>query len=217
MNIVGELFGEGKMFLPQVVKTARIMKQAVAFLQPIIEKENAQGGSTKAGKMLIATVKGDVHDIGKNIVSVIMSCNNYDVVDLGVMVPTEQIIEAAIKEQPDVIGLSGLITPSLEEMCHVAAEMEKHGLKIPIVIGGATTSKIHTAVKIAPNYSEPVVYVKDASQNITILSQLLNKNNKEAFVSKLNTEYQALRDERAEKTVNLTDLEEARKNKPNLF
>ncbi len=217
MNIVGELFGEGKMFLPQVVKTARIMKQAVAFLQPIIEKENTQGGSTKAGKMVIATVKGDVHDIGKNIVSVIMSCNNYDVIDLGVMVPTEQIIEAAFKEQPDVIGLSGLITPSLEEMCHVAAEMEKHGLKIPIVIGGATTSKIHTAVKIAPNYSEPVVYVKDASQNITILSQLLSKDNKAAFVSKLNDEYQALREQRAQKTVNLTDLDEARKNKPNLF
>lgn len=217
MNIVGELFGQGKMFLPQVVKTARTMKQAVAFLQPIIEQENTQGGSTKAGKMVIATVKGDVHDIGKNIVSVIMACNNYEVIDLGVMVPTEQIVEAAIKENADVVGLSGLITPSLEEMCHVAAEMEKHGLQIPIVIGGATTSKIHTAVKIAPCYSAPVIYVKDASQNITILSQLLNKNTKEAFVAGIRAEYEALREQRAEKTVNLTNLEEARKNKPNLF
>jgi 5-methyltetrahydrofolate--homocysteine methyltransferase len=146
-----------------------------------------------------------------------MACNNYEVIDLGVMVPTETIIEAAIKEKPDVIGLSGLITPSLEEMCHVAAEMEKHGLKIPIVIGGATTSKIHTAVKIAPCYSAPVIYVKDASQNITILSQLLNSNTKEAFIAGIRAEYAALREQRAGKTVNLTNLEEARKNKPNLF
>lgn len=217
MNIVGELFGQGKMFLPQVVKTARTMKLAVAILQPIIEKENIKGGSTKAGKMVIATVKGDVHDIGKNIVSVIMACNNYEVVDLGVMVPTEQIVEAAIREKADVVGLSGLITPSLEEMCHVAAEMEKHGLQIPIVIGGATTSKIHTAVKIAPCYSQPVIYVKDASQNITILSQLLNDKLKAEFVTGIQAEYQALREQRAEKTVNLTSLDEARSKKPNLF
>jgi 5-methyltetrahydrofolate--homocysteine methyltransferase len=160
MNVVGVLFGEGKMFLPQVVKTARTMKQAVAFLQPIIESQKTAGQSTSAGKMLIATVKGDVHDIGKNIVSVIMACNNYEVIDLGVMVPTEKIIEEAIKNKVDMVGLSGLITPSLEEMCHVASEMQKAGLKVPLLIGGATTSKIHTAVKIAPNYNQPVVYAE---------------------------------------------------------
>lgn len=216
MNIVGDLFGQGKMFLPQVVKTARTMKQAVAILQPIIEKENVKGGSTKAGKMVIATVKGDVHDIGKNIVSVIMACNNYEVVDLGVMVPCERIIEAAIAEKADVVGLSGLITPSLEEMSHVASEMQRAGLNIPLLIGGATTSKIHTAVKIAPNYSQPVVYVKDASQNISILGQLLNKNTQQVFVAQINEEYQALRDKRTEKAA-LTSIDEARKNKPNLF
>jgi 5-methyltetrahydrofolate--homocysteine methyltransferase len=216
MNIVGELFGEGKMFLPQVVKTARTMKQAVAFLQPIIEEQKTVGQNTSAGKMLIATVKGDVHDIGKNIVSVIMACNNYEVIDLGVMVSTERIIEEAIAQKVDMIGLSGLITPSLEEMCHVATHMQKAGLTIPLLIGGATTSKIHTAVKIAPNYNAPVVYVKDASQNITILSQLFNKNTQATFLSDLSNEYQALRDKR-QATVSLTGLEEARKHKPNLF
>ncbi len=216
MNIVGELFGQGKMFLPQVVKTARTMKQAVAFLQPIIEKEKTVGQNTSAGKMLIATVKGDVHDIGKNIVSVIMACNNYEVIDLGVMVPTEKIIEEAIAHKVDMIGLSGLITPSLEEMCLVASHMQAAGLTIPLLIGGATTSKIHTAVKIAPNYKYPVVYVKDASQNITILSQLFNKKTKKAFLDDLSNEYQTLRDKRQAKA-SLTNLEEARKNKPNLF
>ncbi len=216
MNRVGELFGEGKMFLPQVVKTARTMKQAVAFLQPIIEKENEQGNSTKAGKILIATVKGDVHDIGKNIVSVILACNNYEVVDLGVMVSCEKIIEAIVKEKPDAVGLSGLITPSLEEMCMVAAEMQKNGFFMPLMIGGATTSKIHTAVKIAPNYGAPVVYVKDASQNITVLSQLLNRATQAQFVTNLNTEYENLRQKETNKH-NLTSLEEARKGKLNLF
>lgn len=216
MNIVGQLFGQGKMFLPQVVKTARTMKQAVAFLQPIIESQKTVGQSSSAGKMLIATVKGDVHDIGKNIVSVIMACNNYEVIDLGVMVPTEKIIAEAIAHKVDMVGLSGLITPSLEEMCLVATQMEKAGLKVPLLIGGATTSKIHTAVKIAPNYHAPVVYVKDASQNITILAQLLNKNTQADFISSLNQEYEGLRNKREAKQA-LTNLDEARKNKPNLF
>jgi methionine synthase I (cobalamin-dependent)/methanogenic corrinoid protein MtbC1/very-short-patch-repair endonuclease len=216
MNRVGELFGEGKMFLPQVVKTARTMKQAVAFLQPIIEKENEKGNSTKAGKILIATVKGDVHDIGKNIVSVILACNNYEVIDLGVMVSCEKIIEAIAKEKPDAVGLSGLITPSLEEMCMVAAEMQKNGFSMPLMIGGATTSKIHTAVKIAPNYGAPVVYVKDASQNITVLSQLLNKATQAQFITNLNGEYETLRQKETEKH-NLVSLDEARKGKLNLF
>jgi 5-methyltetrahydrofolate--homocysteine methyltransferase len=216
MNRVGDLFGQGKMFLPQVVKTARTMKQAVAFLQPIIEKENTKGGSTKAGKMVIATVKGDVHDIGKNIVSVIMACNNYEVIDLGVMVPCDKIIKTAIEEKADIVGLSGLITPSLEEMSHVASEMERAGLKVPLVIGGATTSKIHTAVKIAPNYSEPVVYVKDASQNITILSQILNPKSKNEFVENLNEEYNALRQKQGKKT-EVTSFEQAKKQSGSLF
>ncbi len=216
MNRVGELFGEGKMFLPQVVKTARTMKQAVAFLQPVIEKENQKGGAVKTGKMVLATVKGDVHDIGKNIVSVIMACNNYEVVDLGVMVSCEEIIEAIIKEKPDAVGLSGLITPSLEEMCMVAAEMQKNGFSMPLMIGGATTSKIHTAVKIAPNYGAPVVYVKDASQNITILSQLLNKATQAQFITNLNAEYEELRQKETKKH-NLVPLDEARKGKLNLF
>ncbi|MBN2786723.1 MAG: methionine synthase, partial [Paludibacteraceae bacterium] len=216
MNTVGQLFGQGKMFLPQVVKTARTMKQAVAFLQPIIESQKTVGQSSSAGKMLIATVKGDVHDIGKNIVSVIMACNNYEVIDLGVMVPTEKIIAEAIAHKVDMVGLSGLITPSLEEMCQVATQMEKAGLEIPLLIGGATTSKIHTAVKIAPNYHAPVVYVKDASQNITILAQLLNKNTQANFISSLNQEYERLRNKREAKQP-LTGLDQARKNKPNLF
>ncbi|MDR1678778.1 MAG: methionine synthase [Prevotellaceae bacterium] len=217
MNTVGALFGEGKMFLPQVVKTARTMKQAVAILQPVIEAQNAQGGSTKAGKMLLATVKGDVHDIGKNIVSVIMACNNYEVIDLGVMVPTEQIVQTALDEKVDAVGLSGLITPSLEEMSIVAAEMQRAGLSVPLLIGGATTSKIHTAVKIAPNYAQPVVYVKDASQNVTVLSKLLNPATHDGFVADLQSEYQALRRQRNETQSNLVSLEEARSKKANLF
>ncbi|KAA6309476.1 Methionine synthase, partial [termite gut metagenome] len=164
MNRVGELFGEGKMFLPQVVKTARTMKKAVTILQPIIESEK-QGKVTSAGKILLATVKGDVHDIGKNIVSVVMACNGYEVIDLGVMVPPETIVQRAIEEKVDMIGLSGLITPSLEEMVRVAMELQKVGLDIPLLIGGATTSRLHTALKIAPVYRAPVVHLKDASQN----------------------------------------------------
>ena len=178
MNHVGELFGAGKMFLPQVVKTARTMKKAVAILQPIIESEKQEGASS-AGKVLLATVKGDVHDIGKNIVSVVMACNGYDIVDLGVMVPAETIVQHAIEEKVDMIGLSGLITPSLEEMVHVAMELEKAGLDIPLLIGGATTSKMHTALKIAPVYHAPVVHLKDASQNAGVAARLLNPKTKE--------------------------------------
>jgi len=216
MNIVGDLFGSGKMFLPQVVKTARTMKKAVAILQPYIEAQKVPGQNTSAGKFLIATVKGDVHDIGKNIVAVVLACNNFEVIDLGVMVPTEKIIQTAIDERVDVLGLSGLITPSLEEMCHVASEMEKAGLKIPLLIGGATTSKIHTAVKIAPNYKGPVVYVKDASVNTFVVSQLLNNKTNYNFVAELEAEYKQLREKQAVKSSLLT-LEEAKNRKPDLF
>ena len=216
MNIVGELFGAGKMFLPQVVKTARTMKKAVAILQPEIEKTKIPGQSSSAGKFLIATVKGDVHDIGKNIVAVVLACNNFEVIDLGVMTPTEKIIETAIREKVDIIGLSGLITPSLEEMTVVAAAMEKAGLKIPLLIGGATTSKIHTAVKIAPNYKGPVVYVKDASINTFIVSQLMSEKTHYNFVAEIEAEYKTLREKQTKK-VDLLSLEEAKKRKPNLF
>ena len=163
MNYVGELFGAGKMFLPQVVKTARTMKKAVAILQPRIEAEKV-AGSRSAGKVLLATVKGDVHDIGKNIVSVVMACNNYEIIDLGVMVPADVIVRRAIEEQVDIIGLSGLITPSLDEMVGVARELQRAGLRIPLLIGGATTSDMHTALRIAPVYDGPVIHLKDASQ-----------------------------------------------------
>ena len=216
MNIVGELFGAGKMFLPQVVKTARTMKKAVAILQPEIEKTKVPGQSSSAGKFLIATVKGDVHDIGKNIVAVVLACNNFEVIDLGVMTPTEKIIETAIREEVDIIGLSGLITPSLEEMTVVAAAMEKAGLKIPLLIGGATTSKIHTAVKIAPNYKGPVVYVKDASINTFIVSQLMSEKSHYNFVAEIEAEYKTLREKQTKK-VDLLSMEEAKKRKPNLF
>lgn len=217
MNIVGDLFGAGKMFLPQVVKTARTMKKAVTILQPYIEEQKQPGQSTSAGKYLIATVKGDVHDIGKNIVAVVLACNNYEVIDLGVMVPTEKIIRTAIEEKVDILGLSGLITPSLEEMCNVAAEMEKAGLKIPLMIGGATTSKIHTAVKIAPNYKGPVIYAKDASVNTFVASQLMNEKTHYNFVAELQAEYKALREKQGQKENKLLTLEEAQKRKPNLF
>ena len=218
MNVVGELFGAGKMFLPQVVKTARTMKKAVAVLQPYIEIEKKDGGRTSAGKFLIATVKGDVHDIGKNIVSVILSCNNFDVIDLGVMVPTEKIVQTAIDEQVDIIGLSGLITPSLEEMCNVASELEKAGAKIPLLIGGATTSKVHTAVKIAPNYNAPVVYTKDASVNTYVTMQLLNEKTRDNFVSELEKEYDEIRLEQLEKQNNsILSFDEAQKRKPKFF
>ena len=216
MNIVGDLFGEGKMFLPQVVKTARTMKKAVAILQPYIEAEKVPGQSSSAGKFLIATVKGDVHDIGKNIVAVVLGCNNYEVIDLGVMTPTDKIIKTAIEEKVDIVGLSGLITPSLEEMCVVAAEMEKAGLSIPLLIGGATTSKIHTAVKISPNYTGPVVYVKDASVNTHIVAQLMNPKTIGTFTSEVASEYQQLR-EKQKPQANLLTLEEARQRKPGLF
>lgn len=216
MNIVGELFGAGKMFLPQVVKTARTMKKAVAILQPEIEKTKVPGQSSSAGKFLIATVKGDVHDIGKNIVAVVLACNNFEVIDLGVMTPTEKIIETAIKEKVDIVGLSGLITPSLEEMAHVASEMEKAGLKVPLLIGGATTSKIHTAVKIAPNYNGPVVHVKDASVNTSVVSQLMNEKKREKFVREVVAEYRTLREKQSPKTV-LLSMEDAKKRKPHLF
>jgi 5-methyltetrahydrofolate--homocysteine methyltransferase len=157
MNVVGDLFGSGKMFLPQVVKSARVMKKAVAFLLPFIELEKASGASSNAGKILLATVKGDVHDIGKNIVGVVLGCNNYEIIDMGVMVPCDQILDRAIAENVDIIGLSGLITPSLDEMVYVAKEMERRKMNIPLLIGGATTSKIHTAVKIAPQFKQPVV------------------------------------------------------------
>lgn len=193
MNHVGELFGEGKMFLPQVVKTARTMKKAVAILQPVIESEKVEGTSS-AGKVLLATVKGDVHDIGKNIVSVVMACNGYDIIDLGVMVPAESIVQKAIEEKVDMIGLSGLITPSLEEMVHVAMELEKAGLDIPLLIGGATTSKLHTALKIAPVYHAPVVHLKDASQNAGVAARLMSPKLKEELAQELSGEYQVLRD-----------------------
>jgi len=216
MNIVGDLFGEGKMFLPQVVKTARTMKKAVAILQPEIEKQKVNYQSTSVGKFLIATVKGDVHDIGKNIVSVVLSCNNYEVIDLGVMAPAEKIIETAKQKKVDLIGLSGLITPSLEEMANVATEMEKNGFKIPLLIGGATTSKIHTALKIAPHYSGPVVYVKDASVNISIVSQLMNEKTRHQFVEEIQNEYQTIRQEYHKDEKQLS-FEEAKKRKPKLF
>ncbi|WP_019967426.1 methionine synthase [Segatella maculosa] len=216
MNEVGELFGEGKMFLPQVVKTARTMKQAVAILQPHIEAEKT-GDSYKAGKIVLATVKGDVHDIGKNIVGVVMACNNYDVIDLGVMVPAEQIVRKAIAEKADMIGLSGLITPSLEEMVNVAKEMKKAGLDIPIMIGGATTSQLHVALKIAPVYGGPVVWMKDASQNALIAAKLLNDAERQTLTNDLNAKYADLREGYNQEQQKLLSLEEARKNKLDLF
>lgn len=216
MNHVGDLFGAGKMFLPQVVKTARTMKKAVAVLQPYIEAEK-KDDARSAGKVLLATVKGDVHDIGKNIVAVVMACNNYEIIDLGVMVPAEKIIETAIREKVDVVGLSGLITPSLEEMVHVVTEMERAGLDIPVIIGGATTSKLHTALKIAPVYHAPVVYMKDASLNAPVAARLMNPDLRTAFAEELENEYQALREQNRAKQIKTTPLDEVRKKKLNLF
>lgn len=216
MNVVGELFGAGKMFLPQVVKTARTMKRAVAILQPAIEAERREG-ATKAGKVLLATVKGDVHDIGKNIVSVVMSCNNYEVIDMGVMVPADQIVKKAVAEHVDIIGLSGLVTPSLDEMVNVATELHKAGLHVPIMIGGATTSKLHVALKIAPVYSGSVIWMKDASQNPIVASKLLNKTEKKSFAQKLNADYEKLREGYQQEQDKLASIEDARKNKLNLF
>jgi 5-methyltetrahydrofolate--homocysteine methyltransferase len=215
MNVVGDLFGAGKMFLPQVVKSARVMKQAVAHLIPYIEAEKArtgQAGKAK-GRIVIATVKGDVHDIGKNIVAVVLQCNNYDVVNLGVMVPAQTILEVAQREKADAIGLSGLITPSLEEMGHVAREMERGGFKLPLLIGGATTSRAHTAVKIAQNYSGPVVYVPDASRSVQVVQSLLSEGSREAYVAQVRIDYEKIRVQHREKkgTGPLLAIAEARR------
>lgn len=216
MNTVGQLFGSGKMFLPQVVKTARTMKQAVAILQPHIEEGRTEG-SAKAGKVLIATVKGDVHDIGKNIVGVVMACNNYEVIDMGVMVPPEQIVRKAIEEKVDIIGLSGLITPSLEEMVNVVREMEKAGLHIPVMIGGATTSELHVALKIAPVYGGPVVWMKDASQNPLVAQRLLSDGGSEDIQHNLDEKYAHMRADYNSRQQQLSSIDEARKNKLNLW
>ncbi|WP_183985941.1 methionine synthase [Deinobacterium chartae] len=212
MNVVGDLFGSGKMFLPQVVKSARVMKKAVAQLTPYIE---ASASAEKAGRVVLATVRGDVHDIGKNIVGVVLGCNNYEVIDLGVMVPAERILEVAEQERADVIGLSGLITPSLDEMVHVASEMERRGLRTPLLIGGATTSRAHTAVRIEPAYSGPVVHVQDASRSVTVVSRLLGEAC-EAFAAGVRTQYAELRAHHHERQVRLLSLEEARANRPEL-
>src|ERR1700744_1480992 len=211
MNVVGDLFGSGKMFLPQVVKSARVMKKSVAYLFPFIEAEKEERRlahiaagtineeSAGAARILMATVKGDVHDIGKNIVGVVLGCNGYDIIDLGVMVPADKILDTATKENVDIIGLSGLITPSLDEMVHVAKKIKRRGMKQPLMIGGATTSRMHTAVKIAPQYDEGVVYVLDASRSVTVAGSLLNKDQKKGFLDNLNAEYKKLREDFASK------------------
>ncbi len=218
MSVVGDLFGAGKMFLPQVVKSARVMKKAVAYLMPFMEAEKAERAAAgelvrTQGKIVLATVKGDVHDIGKNIVGVVLACNNYEVIDMGVMVPCEKILERARAEKADLIGLSGLITPSLDEMTHVAREMERQGFKLPLLIGGATTSKAHTAVKIAPHYSEPVVHVLDASRAVPVTTSLLSPENKPAFVAQHRTEYEELRRIHGTPRTKLQSLETARANR----
>ena len=214
MSVVGDLFGAGKMFLPQVVKSARVMKKAVAYLMPFMEAEKSAGAKPQ-GRIVMATVKGDVHDIGKNIVGVVLQCNNYDVVDLGVMVPAAKILETAREREADVIGLSGLITPSLDEMVHVAQEMEREGFRLPLLIGGATTSRAHTAVKIAPHYRASTVHVLDASRAVGVVNSLLNEELKSAFDKKTREEYERLRQEHAAKTrkKNLLTLDEARANR----
>jgi 5-methyltetrahydrofolate--homocysteine methyltransferase len=214
MSVVGDLFGAGKMFLPQVVKSARVMKKAVAYLLPFMEAEKSEGAKPQ-GRIVMATVKGDVHDIGKNIVGVVLQCNNYDVVDLGVMVPAAKILETAREKKADVIGLSGLITPSLDEMVHVAQEMEREGFRLPLLIGGATTSRAHTAVKIAPHYDASTVHVLDASRAVGVVNSLLNEGLKSAFDKKTREDYERLRQEHAAKTrkKNLLTLEEARANR----
>ena len=213
MNVVGDLFGAGEMFLPQVVKSARVMKQAVAHLQPFIEAEKTEASSN--GKVLLATVKGDVHDIGKNIVGVVLQCNNYEIIDLGVMVSCEDILRVAKEEKVDVIGLSGLITPSLDEMVHVAKEMERLGFNLPLLIGGATTSKAHTAVKIEHQYKEPVVYVANASRSVSVVSSLLSDELRPAFVERQDLEYERVRERHYKKgpRSSLITIEDARANK----
>ncbi len=215
MGVVGDLFGAGKMFLPQVVKSARVMKKAVAYLTPFMEAEKAlmaaAGQAVRTqGKIVLATVKGDVHDIGKNIVGVVLACNNYEVIDLGVMVPAEKILERAREVRADIVGLSGLITPSLDEMVHVAREMERQGMKLPLLIGGATTSRAHTAVKIAPHYSEPVVHVLDASRAVPVTTSLLSEEGKPEFVARHKAEYDALRKAHAAPRRAVVPLETAR-------
>ncbi len=215
MNVVGDLFGSGKMFLPQVVKSARVMKKAVAYLLPFIEEDKTRLEETHSkGKVLMATVKGDVHDIGKNIVGVVLECNNYEVMDLGVMVPANRILETARKEQVDMIGLSGLITPSLDQMAHVASEMKREGFDIPLLIGGATTSQVHTAVKIAPHYGSPVVYVADASRSVSVVSSLLS-DDRASYTEEVRARYQQIREKHEEKRkqIRFHSLQEARKNK----
>ncbi|WP_394837893.1 methionine synthase [Pendulispora rubella] len=221
MSVVGDLFGAGKMFLPQVVKSARVMKKAVAYLTPFMEAEKAAQAAAGAvvrtqGKIVLATVKGDVHDIGKNIVGVVLACNNYEVIDMGVMVPCEKILQRAKEEKADVIGLSGLITPSLDEMTHVAREMERQGFKLPLLIGGATTSRAHTAVKIAPHYSEPVVHVLDASRAVPVTTSLLSDENRAAFVQQHRAEYEQLRRIHGAPKHKLISLEAARENRPRI-
>ncbi len=219
MNVVGDLFGSGKMFLPQVVKSARVMKKAVAHLLPYIEEEKLlnpqEGDSDGAGKILMATVKGDVHDIGKNIVGVVLACNNYEIVDLGVMVPPEKIIAQAIEHNVDIIGLSGLITPSLDEMVHLAKEMERQNFKVPLLIGGATTSKAHTAVKIDPQYSQAVVHVNDASRAVTVVGDLLQKDSSDSYKKSIKEDYDVFRDKFLKRSVQkeYKTIEAARKNK----
>ena len=215
MNVVGDLFGAGKMFLPQVVKSARVMKKSVAYLLPYIEASKQEGESNKQGKILLATVKGDVHDIGKNIVGVVLACNNFEIIDLGVMVPGDKILDAAEKEDVDIIGLSGLITPSLDEMVFVAKEMKRRGMKQPLLIGGATTSKIHTAVKIEPNYDQPTIHVLDASRSVPVASSLLNKESRIKFEADIRAEYEMMRKRHQGKQIakDYISIEEARNNK----
>ncbi|MCX6187889.1 MAG: B12-binding domain-containing protein, partial [Bacteroidetes bacterium] len=220
MNIVGDLFGAGNMFLPQVVKSARVMKKAVAYLMPYMDEEKRKSGnmSTNQGRILMATVKGDVHDIGKNIVGVVMACNNFEIIDMGVMVPTEKILAKAIEEKVDVIGLSGLITPSLDEMVGVAKEMERLGMKIPLLIGGATTSRVHTAVKIDPHYSGSVVHVIDASKSVPVVQSLISKEFGEAYHKKLKVDYAQYREDykNRKRDKNFVSIEKARSTKVNV-
>jgi 5-methyltetrahydrofolate--homocysteine methyltransferase len=216
MNVVGDLFGSGKMFLPQVVKSARVMKKAVAWLLPFIEEEKKRTGSTQTnGKIIMATVKGDVHDIGKNIVGVVLQCNNFEIVDLGVMVPAEKILRTAIEEEADIIGLSGLITPSLDEMVHVSREMKRQGFTLPLIIGGATTSRAHTAVKIEPEYDQPVIHVKDASRAVGVVQNLISEENKTSFAKKIKEEYVLVRERHKgrQSKIDWLTLEEARLNR----
>src|SRR5690606_16546005 len=226
MNVVGDLFGAGKMFLPQVVKSARVMKQAVGHLVPFIEEEKRQiaaaGGDVRPkGKIVIATVKGDVHDIGKNIVTVVLQCNNFEVVNMGVMVPCADILARAKEERADMVGLSGLITPSLEEMAYVASEMQRdpyfRDARMPLLIGGATTSRAHTAVKIAPNYEGPVVYVPDASRSVAVAQSLLTEDARDQYVAEVAADYERIRHQHAnKKTQPMLTLEQARANKARL-